>query len=65
MDRESIGQIESFSMDQEAVKKLSRRTSDISMDRNCVNFCREMKKKGLNRCESIELEEKVFFKEKK
>ena len=47
--QKSIGQIESFSMDRETIEKLSRKTPDNSMDQNCVKFCREKKKKGLDR----------------
>ena len=51
---ESIDQTESFSMDREAVKKLSRKIPESSMDQNCVNYCQEKKKKGLDRCKSVE-----------
>ena len=47
--RGSIGQIESFSMDREFVEKLSRQITESSMDWDCVNFCRDKKKKGLAR----------------
>ena len=47
--REFIGQIESFSIDREAVKKLLRQIPESSMDQNCTNFCRERKSKGLDR----------------
>ena len=45
----SIGQTKSFLIDQESVKKLSRQSPESSMDRDCVNFCQDKKKKGLNR----------------
>ena len=60
-------------MDQETVEKLSRRSPEISIDRNSVKICREKEKEGLDRRESIEdlsricqeavkLEEIRFFK---
>ena len=52
--RESIDQTESFSMDQEAVGKLSRQILKSSMDWNCANFYQEKKKEGLDRCKSVE-----------
>ena len=42
-----IGQKESFSMDREAVEKLSRQNPEISMDRVCDKICHDKKKKGL------------------
>nr|POF02453.1 hypothetical protein CFP56_28062 [Quercus suber] len=47
--RDSIGQTESFSIDQEAIDKLSRQIPESSMDRKCANFCRERKSNGLDR----------------
>ena len=47
--RGSIGQTESFSMDRESVEKLSRQSPENSMDWDCDNFCRDKKKKGLDR----------------
>ena len=48
-----IGQKESFSMDREAIEKLSRQNPEISMDRVCDKICRDKKKKGLDRRESV------------
>ena len=42
-----IGQKESFSMDREAVKKLSRQNPEISIERVCDKICHDKKKKGL------------------
>ena len=47
--RESIEETETFSIDQKAVEKLSRQNPESSMDRDCVNFCRERKLKRLDR----------------
>ena len=47
--RGSISQTESFSMDQESFEKLSRQSLESSMDWDCINFCRDKKKKGLDR----------------
>ena len=47
--RESIEQTETFSMDRDSVEKLSRRTLETSMDRDCVNSCQEKKNKRLDR----------------
>ena len=53
MDRESINQTKSFSMDQEAVEKLSRHTPESSMDQVCDKIYRGKKTKVIDRCESI------------
>ena len=45
----SIGQTKSFLMDLESIEKLSRQSPESLMDRVCVNFCQDKKKKGLNR----------------
>ena len=57
MDREAV---ENLSARQkvarwieEAVEHLLRQSVESSMDRDCVNFCREKKKKGLDRYEPI------------
>ena len=57
MDREAV---ENLSARQkvarwieEAVEHLSRQSVESSMDRDCVNFCREKKKKELDRYEPI------------
>ena len=57
MDREAI---ENLSARQkvarwikEAAEHLSRQSVESLMDRDCVNFCREKKKKGLDRYEPI------------
>ena len=47
--RGSIGQTKTFSMDQKALKKLSRQVPKCSMDRDCVKICQERKSKGLDR----------------
>ena len=52
--RESIDQTESFSMDQEAVGKLSRQILKSSMGRICDKICQEKKSKGLDRLEFVE-----------
>lgn len=49
MDRTAIEQTESFSMDQESIKKLSRKSLESSLYRDCVNFYQDKKKEGLNR----------------
>ena len=57
MDREAV---ENLSARQkvarwieEAVEHLSRQSVESSMDWDCVNFCQEKKKKGLDRYEPI------------
>ena len=45
----SIGQTESFSMDWESIEKPSRQSPESLMDRDCINFCQDKKKKGLDR----------------
>ena len=45
----SIGLTKSFLMDLESIEKLSRQSPESLMDRVCVNFCQDKKKKGLNR----------------
>ena len=42
-----IGQKESFSMDREAVEKLSRQNPEILIERVCDKVCHDKKKKGL------------------
>jgi len=52
---ENLSARQSFSMDQRSCRDfLLRRTPEISMEWNCVNFCREKKKNGLDRKESVE-----------
>ena len=71
--RESIGQTKGSEIWLDGLKKLSRRSPEISIDRNSVKICREKEKEGLDRRESIEdlsricreavkLEEIRFFK---
>ena len=45
----SIGQTESFLMDWESIEKPSRQSPESSMDRDCINFCQDKKKNGLDR----------------
>ena len=45
----TIEQTESFSMDRESIKKLSRQSSESSIDQDCINFYRDKKKEGLDR----------------
>ena len=53
MDRESVEDLSArqkvSQWIEEAIEILLRRTPEILMDRNCVNFCREKKFKRLNR----------------
>ena len=71
--QKSIVQIEIFSMDQEAIEKLSRQSPESSMDWICDKICREKKSKGLDRRESVKdlsrscraLKKRVFHREEK
>ena len=54
-----IGQKESFSMDREAVEKLSRQNPKISIDRVCDKICHDKKKKGLKT--TIKKKKKISF----
>ena len=70
--RESINQTEVARWIKKAIEHLLRQSQEISMDWDCVHFCRDKKKKGLINtnlsriCQgAVELEEKEVFKKKK
>ena len=49
MDRESVEDLSARQKVSRWIEKLSRQSSEISMDRDCDNFYRDKKKKGLDR----------------
>ena len=63
MGREAVKNLSARQKISRWIEKLSRQIPESSMDRNCANFCRERKSKGLDRQEAVELEENEFFKE--
>ena len=70
--RESINQTEVARWIKKAIEHLLRQSQEISMDWDCVHFCRDKKKKGLINtnlsriCQgAVELEEKEVFQKKK